>query len=275
VQLTYRGSVNRWECDENDHLNVRFYVQKHWQTLTAGMTRQGYQDHQVRSALTVQHLRFLEESRLSTPISGYVRVIGIVDRQLHVLTELRDSFSQTVLCTCVHQLDDLVASGEGGLPEYAGPRGIEAQASPFTTLNPAQALERGFQMIGAGVIQSDECDDAGVLSVHHYMGRISDSMPHLWGELSSNEGGAVLEYRLEYHEPLRCHEAFNVVSGIADVGPKVQKFAHLIFKANNDRLAVSAQAAAVRMDLQARRAMTLSADEQRRLVGHMIKPSSG
>ena len=24
MQLTYRGSVNRWECDENDHLNVRF-----------------------------------------------------------------------------------------------------------------------------------------------------------------------------------------------------------------------------------------------------------
>ena len=33
MQLTYRGSVNRWECDENDHLNVRFCEQKLYQTL--------------------------------------------------------------------------------------------------------------------------------------------------------------------------------------------------------------------------------------------------
>ena len=24
----YRGCVNAWECDENDHLNVRFYLSK-------------------------------------------------------------------------------------------------------------------------------------------------------------------------------------------------------------------------------------------------------
>ncbi|GIS19885.1 MAG: hypothetical protein CM15mP120_18010 [Pseudomonadota bacterium] len=34
--LSYRGSVNRWECDENDHLNVRFCEQKLWQTLAGG-----------------------------------------------------------------------------------------------------------------------------------------------------------------------------------------------------------------------------------------------
>ena len=37
MQLTYRGSVNRWECDENDHLNVRFCEQKLYQTLLSGL----------------------------------------------------------------------------------------------------------------------------------------------------------------------------------------------------------------------------------------------
>ena len=27
LTLTAQSSVNRWECDENDHLNVRFYLQ--------------------------------------------------------------------------------------------------------------------------------------------------------------------------------------------------------------------------------------------------------
>ena len=30
--LTYRGSVNRWECDENDHMNVRYCVEKLYET---------------------------------------------------------------------------------------------------------------------------------------------------------------------------------------------------------------------------------------------------
>ena len=25
---TYRGVCNAWECDENGHMNVRFYVQR-------------------------------------------------------------------------------------------------------------------------------------------------------------------------------------------------------------------------------------------------------
>ena len=28
MRLVYKGSVNRWECDENDHMNVRFYSRK-------------------------------------------------------------------------------------------------------------------------------------------------------------------------------------------------------------------------------------------------------
>ena len=35
--LTYRGSVNRWECDENDHMNVRYCVEKLYETFVAGL----------------------------------------------------------------------------------------------------------------------------------------------------------------------------------------------------------------------------------------------
>ena len=35
--LTYRGSVNRWECDENDHMNVRYCVEKLYETFFAGL----------------------------------------------------------------------------------------------------------------------------------------------------------------------------------------------------------------------------------------------
>lgn len=42
MNLYFRGSVNRWECDENDHLNVRFFVEKHWQSLCAAARLSAY-----------------------------------------------------------------------------------------------------------------------------------------------------------------------------------------------------------------------------------------
>ena len=75
MQLTYRGSVNRWECDENDHLNVRFCEQKLYQTLLSGLL-----EHQCLSAedlahlpnlIRRQHIRFQAESRLAAPLGGY------------------------------------------------------------------------------------------------------------------------------------------------------------------------------------------------------------
>ena len=78
-----------------------------------------------------------------------------------------------------------------------GQRGIQRNLNlPGLSLD--EALGLGFRVIGAGVIDSNECSTQGLLMPHHCMGRISDSMPHLWGavfpesEASEEEGGAVV-----------------------------------------------------------------------------------
>jgi acyl-CoA thioester hydrolase len=148
----------------------------------------------------------------------------------------------------------------------------------------SEVEDYGFQAIGMGLIQAAECEPGGAMQIQHYMGRISDSMPHLWGALyaggdgaqfqldGGDEGGAVLEYRLRYHQALRCYDRFAVMSGIAAVGAKVQRFAHLLCNADSGEVCVSAQAAAVRMDLHARRVLQLSAERQARLGERLIKP---
>jgi len=276
LQLTYRGSVNRWECDENDHLNVRFYVEKHWQTLAGWFAAETVSSQtaaaDLAAHLDVQHIRFLQESRLAAPLSGYAGVVGADADSVTVLTELRHSFNDDVLCSCVHQLSGLTASVTQALPDYAAARGVPAEDLVYASLSMTALEGFGFQPIGRGAVLPTECQPNGDLLVHNYMARISDAMPHLWGELSENEGGAVLEYRLRYHQPLRCHHPFAVMSGIAEVGAKVQRFAHLIFDVSSGALCVSAQAAAVRMDLQARRAMTLSEAAQMRLRERMLQP---
>lgn len=275
MQLTFRGSVNRWECDENDHLNVRFYLEKHWQTLCGwlgGLIHKPVTTAAASGCLQTQHIRFLQESRLAAPLSGYTGVVAADDGVLMVLTELRHSFSEEVLSTCVHTLCGLAAPVTDSLPEHAAPRGVPDQELEYAHLPTTELARYGFAPIGLGVAQAGECQPNGDFMVHNYMARISDGMPHLWGELDENQGGAVLEYRLRYHQPLCRDQAFAVWSGIAEVGTKVQRFAHLIFEVGSGALCVSAQAAGVRMDLQARRAMTLSEAWQTRLRERMLQP---
>ena len=287
MQLTYRGSVNSWECDENDHLNVRFYVEKHWQALCGWLSSAGLSEsippEELLARVQVQHLRFLKESRLAAPLSGYAGAVVVSDGRLQVLTELRHSCTGEVMCTCIHYLRDVAAAVTESLPDHGAPRGIDVVDIAHAALRLQQLEDYGFQAIGMGLIQTTECEHGGAMQIQHYMGRISDSMPHLWGALyagdglqfqhdGDDEGGAVVEYRLRYHQPLRRHDRFAVMSGIAAVGVKVQRFAHLLCNADTGEVCVSAQAAAVRMDLHARRALALSAEQQARLAERLLKP---
>ena len=284
--LGYRGSVNRWECDENDHLNVRFHVEKHWQALNSALDDLGLvpdvAPSDLSARMTVQHLRFLAEARLAAPLSGYVCVVNGPGRgSVDILTELQQTFTGQVISTCVHRVLDVAGSNTRDLPANAGSRGIADQDCPYVSLNLDQTDRFGFRTIGGGVVQADECGPDERLRIHHFMGRISDSMPHLWGELNAesgilreDEGGAVLEYRMRYHAPLRLHDRFIVRSGISGVGAKVQHFTHLLFNAHTGKLCLSAQAAGVRMDLQARKATVVDEVTQAALRKQMLLASA-
>lgn len=283
MQLSYRGSVNAWECDENAHLNVRFYVEKHWQTLVGGLEHlplaESVQRDQLSSRVHLQHIRFLAESRLAQALSGYVGVVAVGVDHVDVLTELRHSFTDKPSSTCIHRLRVNGAQVSESLPDYAQPRGLADEDLKYAALSLSDLPAYGFQTIGLGSVLEHECDHEGRLQLHHYMGRLSDSMPHLWGLLrphegneDETEGGAVLEYRLRYHEPLRRHQSFQLSSGVAEVAPKIQKFAHLMFNSNSGLLCASAQAVAVRMDLLARKAITLSDVELSQMRPHTLRP---
>lgn len=283
MQLSYRGSVNTWECDENDHLNVRFYIEKHWQTLCGGLSMLGLQPElgvdDLQSKVQVQHIRFLQESRVAAPLSGYVGVVAATATHIDVLTELRHTFTDSASSTCIHRLSRVEAAVSDELPAHATPRGVEDSDLPHSALAYSGAESYGLRTIGMGVATGDECDSSNLLRIHHYMGRISDSMPHLWGllhpesgEMDEHEGGAVLEYRLRYHQPLRQRQGFAICSGISDVGVKVQRFAHLMFNTATGELCVSAEAAGVRLDLIERKAKALSSSMLAHMREHLIKP---
>lgn len=283
--LSYRGSVNRWECDENDHLNVRFCEQKLWQTLMGGLLQSGLvsasEADSMPGRITRQHLRFQQESRIATPISGFFSFLPDLEpRGFNVLAQLRHSVSNEPLCSALSYVAGLALDGEGDIEEdiaHALPRGIDSD-SAYHTLSLQAALAKGFVQTGCGVIQPDECTVAGDLVPHMYMARTSDSMPNLWSYLAGDErvndkeGGAVVEFRREYHRMLKRNEPFVVASGVVAAQGKIQRFGHLLFHALTGVCCASAQAVAVRMDLQARKAVDLAPEDLAALLAKQIKP---
>ena len=283
--LSYRGSVNRWECDENDHLNVRFCEEKLWQTLVGGLLEldliSATEVDDLPARITCQHLRFQQESRIATPISGFLSLLSTaVSKEFNVLAQLRHSVSGEPLCSALVAISGL-AHGEASVSEdeitHGLPRGIDAD-SPYHVLNLASALEKGFVVTGRGVIQPNECTNSGCLLPYNYMARTSDSMPNLWSHLAGDErvtdseGGAVVEFRRHYHQPLREHQTLVVVSGLLDAQGKIQRFGHLLFDARTQQCYASAQAVAVRMDLQARKAIALSEEDLASLLHKQVQP---
>ena len=263
MQLVYKGSVNRWECDENDHMNVRFYSRKLSEILFAGIKEQGlsvdYSFDEIVGMLRSQHIRYLNEARFAAPLEGYAAVVA----SDQLLTEIRDSSSGQVLCAAVNTLDVLKMKVNHALPEYAAPRGLPDEVSLFSGTPRQEAKELGFRTIGKGVIHQDECMGNGRLQLYQYMGRFSDSMPNLWGVLypegsTETEGGAVVEYRMNYACPLRVGERFELLSGFRDAGGKTIRFSHLLFNSDTEQCCVSSESIGLRMDLLQRKAITLS-----------------
>lgn len=295
MRLFYRSSVNRWECDENDHLNVRFYVAKHMEILRAAMRGTGLWDgaEDLIPNISGHHLRFLAESRLAEPLSGYFGMLIDSDSggANRMLTELRHSQSRQVLCSCVHTLQLPNAAPPPGelavpsLPDHAKVRGLSELPVDYQATDRSRWADLGFLQTGAGIISEHEVNRARRLELAGYMGRISDSMPHLWALLDgpgnddgdqsqsagphqgasqevlssgASEGGAILEYRLSYHSPLRLADQFTIYSGLRQAGAKVQQFVHLMYNETENRLAVTAEACGVKMDLASRKVVTLS-----------------
>ena len=274
----YKSSVNSWECDENNHLNVRFFMEKSMQTLRLGLIGLGIftrgQQAKIEQTIRFQHMRFVAEARMATPISGY---IGIIKKgvQLEVLTELRHTCDQNVLCAIIHTLalpTPAVKLAVINQPDHAGSKGIPVAALPDTTLSLDRALQAGFFSTGRGLVQPHE-SAYGKLVWYQYMGCISDSIPNLWSafKLPSNNninediGRAVLEYRSEYFVALQLGDRFEVLSGLRQLGVKTQRVDHLVFNLETGQCAFASAAISIGMNLKTRKAITTPTEQQMHL----------
>lgn len=272
----FYGSVNRWECDENDHLNVRFFAQKINQAVRIFLGEMEALD--APAEITGQHIRFVAEARIATPLRVDCALLSIGEGYWDVLSLMRQNLTDSPVAGFITRVtgDDLPVVAESALEEsvdWAAPRGLDPD-SPFPLpASPSAALMQGFVTMGRGVIGPAECDSRGIALPEIYIGRISDGMPNLWAftsdavdvaaRQSGALGGAALEYQLDIFHPLASGDVYRHLSGIRAIGNKTQHMVHLIINESRDEIAVRAEAVGVGMDLETRKAIPIS--EARRI----------
>ncbi|MBL4866497.1 MAG: thioesterase family protein [Pseudomonadales bacterium] len=283
---TFLGSVNSWECDENEHLNVRFYVQKMQQTLEAGLLEVNLANQdtlwEICNKISVQHMRFGAEARIAEPITGYFGLLSVQADGFSALVELRNTATQKVIAAfnydIAHPSSDTDLTTVP-LPDYAGSRGVQPQPLPYIHISLSESHEYGFTTIGKGIIQPEECCPQGYLLRCHYMGRSSDSIPNLLMKFTAESeeglsgagvaGSAVLEYRMSYYSPLRLGDRFEMRSGLLHLGEKIYRMAHLIFNRDTGKLVLGSESVSINMDLKTRRSVPI-APAQRRIMAPLL-----
>lgn len=280
----YRGSVNRWECDENDHLNVRFFAQKIQQSLQFGLLELGIANlanlAEICAGIKNQHMRFIAEARMAVPMTGYLGVVHATAESLLISTELRNSATDNVLANFLIEIAGDFSTYRGDtvtVPDYAGSRGINDAPFPYQDCTAEDLLGRGCAVIGKGVVQAEECDANGYLQHYQYVGRQSDSMPNLFSRFETEQrgdgivGGAVLEYRMNFFRQLKSGDRFQILSGVKSLQEKTQVFVHTLFNADTGELVTGSEALAISMDLVARRAIAIPEDKRARMSELLIQ----
>lgn len=279
----YAGSVNRWECDENDHLNVRFFAHKMQQTLLYGLIETAIATSSTVNELcrnvSCQHMRHQAEARIAVPMTGLFGVLEADDQHVRVMTELRNTATESVLCTYVMDIKgdfSGVDIKKARSPDYAMPRGIDATDFYLADRTSDELKAMGCAVIGRGIIQPEECDADGYLQMFMYMGRNSDSMPNLFARFEGEErgngviGGAVLEYRLNRFGHLRRGSRYELVSGIKSLSEKLQTFVHILFDVDTGQMITGSEALAISMDLVARMSIPIPEDRRARMQSMLL-----
>lgn len=299
----WRGGINTWECDEMGHMNVRFYVTRAMEGLVGlaaalGMPKAYTPNAGASLVLREQHIRFLREAHPGGPLHMRAAVVSMDETEAQVLQVLYHSATGEPAATYVSRVShvtaqdarpfpwarharELAAGLTAAVPAYAAPRGLDL--APFesqASLGRATAL--GVRTIAAGAVSPQDCDVFGRMRADQFIGRISDGIPQLVGEvraiIASNSpqkpkrfGGAVLEYRLVYLDWPRAGERMSVHSGLAAIDGATQRIVHWILDPSTGQPWATSMAVTATLDLDARKIVAITPAAREKLSAMAVE----
>ncbi len=292
---TYRGYVNTWECDDVGHMNVQFYVAKLGHGLGVLQTALGLgprtaQAQGIALRPVSDHIRFLNEVRVSTTLTIRSGILEADEDGLSVYSELVDSTSGQISAGFTTRLACFDAQGQSPRPlpapflqntetaraerpDHGAPRGL-AHPIPIDGITLDTVRARGFFAIHHGVVQPEDCSVHGWMMPHRYTNRISDGAGHIWNTLGMDRisltregfGVALIESLQNYPKAVPAGTVLSIYSAVTSVSPRTAGFLHMLFDTETGDCLGTSQVVALLLDLKARRAGHFTPDQIGRLT---------
>jgi acyl-CoA thioester hydrolase len=273
IQATLFSFVNRWECDENDHLNVQFYFGRFDEADRQFRLLSGLSETLV-GARRVRQVRFHKEMRTGDLITVHSSIAFDGPHMLTVIHEMREGTTGTLTATALDGYEPSANSAKTLRQRFknfqtamiadAAPRGIPA--GPASQRPTVSGLEsKGAWMIYRGTVLPRDIGIDGKADDRFVLSCCTDGVAHVWQRtpmthayLTQNGLGRVaVEMKLTWATPLKTGDMVTVLSGFTGVSPKTFSMRHHIFESRTNRLAATLDVVALTMDLNSRNAVDL------------------
>lgn len=232
---THRSFVNTWECDENDHLNVQFYLRhfdiaaRFFDAVSAGAGHEG-------PLPRTRHVRYRAELRAGATVR--VRSAEILDGPAagHVAHFLEDAVTGALSATALDSPTG--ARHRDGVTELraaeAMPRGIGL--APETPLSAGAIAGLGGLAASRAIVGWDWCGKDGTMREQFHVTMMSDAAAQVWNTagvgqdwLEANGYGRVaVEMKLTHHTPARVGDALVLQAALTALEGKTVHLRHEI-----------------------------------------------
>ncbi|MXN65912.1 thioesterase [Stappia sp. GBMRC 2046] len=275
--------VNRWECDENDHLNVQFYFSRFDEADRQFRLVTGLSDALVGTR-RVRHVRY--HSELVTGDVLIVRSFVAFDGP-HMLTVVHEmctdegNLSATAIDgyevaeTAIRELRRRFKAFEREMPDEALPRGLSA-AQPSFKVNPDALMKAGARIVNRSTITARNLGPDGRADDELALARFTEGAPHVWNLTPMTSrwlaerglGRVAVEMKLAWAGPIKAGDPVIVISGPVAAAKSTFTFRHHLFEARASRLAAICDVVALTMGLETRKAVPLE-DDIRKSISEM------
>lgn len=302
---TYQGMVCAWECDENEHMNVQFYVAKIDEAarlffLMHGLSHRALSDQALSISPRTTHCRYHKELRAGALVSVKTHVVQASSDKLVLCHVLSDGATDDIAATLVVRYDLQNSDGQtipwndaqctdfarakADLPASAQARSIVQDEVP-APLTLATSFDLPLFDIFRGIVQTEHCCAQGFMRSQFLMGRISDGAGHLWQTVGfdryrlvkDNLGTVVLETRVDFYQPVTAGQGLIIRSALLSVTGRTLHYRHFIFDMESGVQVGGGEVVALLMDMDTRKSVPLTPEDIERLTPHItsIPASAG
>uniref|UniRef100_UPI003BABEA80 acyl-CoA thioesterase n=1 Tax=Stappia sp. TaxID=1870903 RepID=UPI003BABEA80 len=274
--------VNCWECDENDHLNVQFYLSRFDEADRQFRLLGGLSDA-VAGPRRARHVRFHNELFAGDTLHMTSHVAFDGPYMLTVVHELRRTADGSLAATAIdgyapadsmaRELRRRFAEASDAMPDAAQPRGTSATGE-MNGVTPAQLEAAGARVTNRATVLPRHTGPDGRADDCFAAGCFVEAAPHTWnmtpmGEAwlaERNLGRVVAELKLCWAGPLKVGEPVVTLSGVTGAGTTTFTIRHHMFEARTQRFVAAADVVCLALDLETRKAPPLADDVRQEIL---------